>query len=62
MVRERNNKVSARISYDAMRLGDKSATEVVDKFTKYLAVGLTNVINIFQPEVLCIGGGVCNEG
>lgn len=62
LVRERNNKVSARISYDAMRLGDKSATEVVDKFTKYLAVGLTNVINIFQPEVLCIGGGVCNEG
>lgn len=62
LVRERNNKVSARISYDAMRLGDKSATEVVDKFTKYLASGLTNVINIFQPEVLCIGGGVCNEG
>lgn len=62
LVRERNNKVSARISYDAMRMGDKSATEVVDKFTKYLACGLTNVINIFQPEVLCIGGGVCNEG
>lgn len=62
LVRERNNKVSARISYDAMRMGDKSATEVVDKFTKYLASGLTNVINIFQPEVLCIGGGVCNEG
>lgn len=62
LVRERNNKVSARISYDAMRLGDKSANEVVDKFTKYLASGLTNVINIFQPEVLCIGGGVCNEG
>lgn len=62
LVRERNNKVSARISYDAMRMGDKSATEVVDKFTKYLATGLTNVINIFQPEVLCIGGGVCNEG
>lgn len=62
LVRERNNKVSARISYDAMRMGDKSATEVVDKFVKYLSAGLTNVINTFQPEVLCIGGGVCNEG
>jgi glucokinase len=63
LFRERgDDKVSARISYDAMRLGDKSATEVVDKFHKYLATGLTNVINIFQPEVLCIGGGVCNEG
>ena len=22
----------------------------------------TNIINIFQPDILCIGGGVCNEG
>ncbi|MBR4102088.1 MAG: ROK family protein, partial [Oscillospiraceae bacterium] len=28
----------------------------------YLACGLLNVINIFQPDVLCVGGGVCNEG
>jgi glucokinase len=63
LYRERGEeKVSARIAYDAMRLGDRSATEVVDKYTRYLASGLTNVINIFQPEVLCIGGGVCNEG
>ena len=27
-----------------------------------LAVGITNTINIFQPDILCIGGGVCNEG
>ena len=38
------------------------AKEVVDKFIKYLAVGITNTINIFQPDILCIGGGVCNEG
>ncbi len=59
---ERNNKVTARTSFDAMRAGDKSATEVVDKYIKYLAAGITNIINIFQPDVLCIGGGVCNEG
>ncbi len=59
---ERNGKVSARTSFDAMRMGDKTAKEVVDKFIKYLAVGITNTINIFQPDILCIGGGVCNEG
>ncbi len=59
---ERNGKVSARTSFDAMRKGDKTAKEVVDKFIKYLAVGITNTINIFQPDILCIGGGVCNEG
>ena len=36
--------------------------EVVDKYIKYLACGITNVINVFQPDILCIGGGVCNEG
>lgn len=59
---ERNGKVTARTSFDAMRMGDKTAKEVVDKFIKYLAAGITNTINIFQPDILCIGGGVCNEG
>ena len=59
---ERKGKVTARTSFDAMRMGDKTAKEVVDKFIKYLAAGITNTINIFQPDVLCIGGGVCNEG
>ena len=59
---ERNNKVTAKTSFDAMRAGDKSAAEVVDKYIKYLATGITNIINTFQPDVFCIGGGVCNEG
>ena len=60
---ERNDgKVSARHAFDAMRAGDKAGKEVVDKYIKYLAAGITNVINIFQPDILCIGGGVCNEG
>lgn len=57
-----DGKVSARLAFNAMRAGDKSAKEVVDKYIKYLAAGITNAINIFQPDVLCIGGGVCNEG
>lgn len=59
---EEKGKVTARTSFDAMRAGDKTAKEVVDKYIKYLAAGITNTINIFQPDVLCIGGGVCNEG
>ena len=59
---ERKGKVTARTSFDAMRMGDKTAKAVVDKYIKYLAAGITNTINIFQPDILCIGGGVCNEG
>lgn len=59
---EEKGKVTARTSFDAMRAGDKAAKDVVDTYIKYLAAGITNTINIFQPDVLCIGGGVCNEG
>lgn len=53
---------SGRTAFDASRKGDKAGQEVVDMYISYLACGLTNMINIFQPEVLCIGGGVCGEG
>ena len=54
--------ISGRTAFNYMRKGDAAAKEVVDKYIKYLAAGITNTLNIFQPDVLCIGGGVCNEG
>ncbi len=60
MVAERG-KVSGRTSFDAMRAGDEAAKEVVDSYISYLACGIINIINIFQPEVLSIGGGISNE-
>ena len=54
--------ISARTAFNYMRAGDATAKQVVDDYIKYLAAGITNTINIFQPDVLCIGGGVCNEG
>lgn len=56
------NNASGRTAYDGMRAGDKAATEVVDLYEDYVACGITNMINIFQPEVLCIGGGISKEG
>ncbi len=56
-----NGRVSARTAFDAMRKGDKAGQEVVDEYISYLACGIANIINIFQPEVLSIGGGICNE-
>ncbi len=54
--------VSGRTAFEAAKKGDKAGKEVVDMYVKYLACGLTNMVNIFQPQVLCIGGGVCGEG
>ncbi|MBQ3817540.1 MAG: ROK family protein, partial [Clostridia bacterium] len=56
------NKVSGRTAFDAMRKGDLAGKKVVDDYIKYVAVGISNNINIFQPEVICIGGGVSKEG
>lgn len=55
-------KVSGRTACDHMRKGDAAAKEVYDKYIAYLACGINNVINIFQPEVIAIGGGISGEG
>ena len=55
-------KVSGRTAFDGMRRNDAAAKNVVDQYIKYVATGLTNLVNTFQPEILCIGGGICNEG
>lgn len=54
--------VSGRTAFDAMRQGDEAATAVVDRYIYYLSVGIGNVINALQPEIICIGGGVSHEG
>ncbi len=56
------SKVSAKTAFAAQRQGDKAGDEVVKEYISYLACGIVNMINIFQPNVLSIGGGVCNEG
>ena len=59
---EKKGKVSGRTAFQAMRAGDAAAEEVVRDYIKYLASGVASMINIFQPEVLSLGGGVSNEG
>ncbi len=61
-VYEQQGEWNAQIAFIAMREGDETAREVVDTYTSYLADGLANAINAFMPEVLVVGGGVCNEG
>ena len=55
-------KVSGRTAFDAMRKGDIAGIEVVDNYIKYVACGLIDIVNALQPEIICVGGGICNEG
>jgi glucokinase len=49
-------------AFNAASQNDAAAIEVVGQYTSYLASGITSIVNIFQPEVLCIGGGLSNQG
>lgn len=56
------SKVNGITAFNAMRANDPTGTKVVEKYIGYLACGIVNVINIFQPDVVCIGGGISREG
>ncbi len=55
-------KVNGLTSFDGMRANDPAAAEVVSEYCEYVACGIINLINIFQPDVLCVGGGISREG
>ena len=54
--------VSGVTAFKAKRLGDRVGTMVVDEYIRYVAVGIANVLDIFQPDMICIGGGISKEG
>jgi len=56
------NKVNAEVVHKAARQGDTLAKEVIAHVSYYIGVGLTNLVNIFNPELIVIGGGLANIG
>lgn len=55
-------KITAEIVSLAARQGDKLACDIVTRAANYLGIGLTNLINIFNPELIAIGGGLSKMG
>ena len=47
--------------FEAYRQGDGLARQVVAQATVYLGAGLTSLVNVLDPELLIIGGGLANE-
>ncbi|MBO5783073.1 MAG: ROK family protein [Clostridia bacterium] len=55
-------KVSGSTAFKAAAQGDKVAQAVLDQYVRYLGEGIANLINIFRPEAIMLGGGVSNAG
>ena len=53
-----NGGVEGRTAFQAAEAGDETALGVCKTFVEYLAAGVTNLVNILQPEILAVGGGV----
>jgi len=53
-------KVDGKAVFDAFRAGDCAARLTVERYTEHLAAGIVNIINILEPEMICLGGGISN--
>lgn len=62
MVKGNLDKITAQTVYEAARDGDPLAQEVVRDTARFLGAGVANIINILNPEVFIICGGVTQAG
>ena len=56
------SKITAQVVYEAAHDGDEFALEVVRETAKLLGAGVANIVNIFNPDVVVICGGVTLAG
>ena len=62
MIAENGGKANGKIPFDAAEKGDETAKKVVKNYIEAVSEGIVDVINIFQPEALVIGGGISKQG
>lgn len=54
--------IDAKLIFQSGIMGDKLANEAIDRMVKYLTIGISNIINTLDPEIIVIGGGVAKAG
>ena len=55
-------KIDGKLFFRALEEGDRSCVDIFDQYMRDLTTGVVNVINLLQPDVLAIGGGVSGVG
>lgn len=61
VVDENGGHVSGQSAFIAARRDDPVGQYVCDTYIEYLCTGIINLVNIFQPDTLALGGGISNE-
>ncbi len=62
LIKENGGKCNGKIPWDAMQAGDEVGKNVIEMYVKYVSEGIINLVNIFQPNVIAIGGGISRQG
>ena len=56
------SRITAQTVYEASKRGDPVALEVVRDTAHFLGVGLSNLINVLNPDIVVVAGGVTQAG
>ena len=54
------SKVQGRTAFQGARQGDETALRVLESYRQGLSIGLIALVNILQPQIICLGGGISN--
>jgi len=55
-------RITARLVVEAADQGDREAQEILAEAMNYLGIGMANLVNLFNPQLIIIGGGLTNVG
>lgn len=54
--------MNAKMPFDAAQAGDPCGRMLIENYVRHLADGITDIVNIFRPDVVVLGGGICAQG
>lgn len=55
-------KITARVVNEAAQLGDKVGTQALRRAGRYLGIGIANLLRLFNPQMVVLGGSVMKAG
>ena len=62
LVNEDINRIEAKTVFEAARLGDRLAIQITERAMQYIGIGLANYINLLDPDLIMLFGGLTNAG
>jgi glucokinase len=61
-INDDSQELNAKLIFDCAKAGDELSNKAVKRLVKYLSLGIINLINILDPQIIALGGGVANAG